>query len=101
MSNSLLKSSVTPQQKKIISETCRNILAKLENRSWLSLANVNQPLCANFGKHGLSDSGVFKTCYPFNQDSKGFFTEFFDLTLYKNPRRLAFVKRWAKKNLDE
>lgn len=106
MSNSLLKKSVTPQEKKIISEVCRDILESLGENFGSNMRKrgllPNQPLCSHFLKRGIVHP--FKKVYPFNQDAKkhnySFFSELCDNKLYENPRRLAFIKRWAKKNLD-
>ena len=63
---------------------CRAVLrwASFKDNSPVHRFDVKRELTALFNEH----------LYPFNEDSADFVQEEFAGTMYKNPRRLAFIK---------
>lgn len=85
---SYLKQNISKEYKKTIAAECFDIQEKLNTGS----ISHSMGICGN--ARGFILYYSFKNYYPF--DGKGvYYQELRDRSLYKNKKRLAFIKRWA------
>jgi hypothetical protein len=98
-----LKKTVSQETKKKLAQLCYEINQILKGERKEEWFNSNYGLCRSYSSRYCDSVCIYYSWinggYPFNgEDDKCGWKEKNENRLYKNKKRLSFIRRWAKKH---
>jgi hypothetical protein len=94
----IFQSKLNEEEKEYIAKECHRILERLKNNDPNLCHRAG--LCTNSetSESGIRLQNLFLGSYPFNKDWQDYDFESLNGTIFKNKKRMAFLRRWAKKH---